>query len=199
MTAINEIIPRLSESPPRIPAWLHVDKNTIKPVLQVLTYWSTDRSKTTAGVISSHNYTNPFERLLSMPKASFGALGDPIQYQCEAAGRSLDTLAGGGLRAMASTLGMVGASDAKVKEVIKSKREPLIETMVRMNLDGNLQWGLENEAEWYKIVKVFVPPAALWHLHPGFDYFRQMIDTKASTSKLKIVSVIFNLWQHLFE
>jgi hypothetical protein len=59
--------------------------------------------------------------------------------------------------------------------------------MLNAKLDKNLEWGLENEAAWYKIVKVFMRPAKLRHLHPGFDYFLQISGGDASESQLKQV------------
>ncbi|RDB17580.1 hypothetical protein Hypma_001021 [Hypsizygus marmoreus] len=188
MTAINEIKTRLVEPAPRLPHWLHVDTNSIGPILQALTFWSTDKSRTTAGMLSSHSSLSPFDHLSSMTSEMLGRYGDPLKSQRDAAHRSLDTLNDKELRAMASSFEIPGASAESVREVIRKNKEALVEKMVKTKLDKNYQWGLENEAAWYKTVKVFLPPSNMWHLHPGFEYIREISDATASDQKLMALS-----------
>lgn len=50
--------------------------------------------------------------------------------------------------------------------------------------DQSPQWRLENEAVWYKMLKVYVPPSVLWSRHPGFECFRQVTEDAVSHKKL---------------
>lgn len=88
---------------------------------------------------------------------------NPLQGEREAAGRSLDRLSDGEFR------GIAGSSVAEVKAFVKLNRG-----MIMMQYDKNPQRGLQHEAEWYKSVKVFMPPVKLWYKRPGFETFRQV-------------------------
>lgn len=189
MWVIKDLIDRLSESPPRLPSWLHVDVNSIKPVLRAFQYWLTDKSKTTAGFLKNHKHMNDADRLEHMQSMNFGGLVNPLQGEREAAGRSLDRLSDRELRGMAASFGMAGSSAAEVKAFVKLNREKIITKMIMAQYDKNPQWGLEHEAEWYKGVKVFMPPVKLWHKHPGFETFRQISNLKVSQGQLNTVSL----------
>lgn len=191
MGVIRDLISRLSESSPRLPNWLHVDKNSINAVLRALNFWSSAKSVSTTKFLSNFSHYNPTERLDSLGRLnleSFGPSFDPLQSHREDATRALDNLSDEELLSMGSSFEMPNASPAEVREMIELNKELMIKLMVTTKLDKNSEWGLENEAAWYKIVKVFVPPARLWHLHPGFDYFLQISGGDASESQLKRVA-----------
>jgi hypothetical protein len=191
MGVIRDLVGRLSEMPPRLPSWLHVDKDSVNAVLPALNFWSTDKSRSTTDFLSTFAHYNPSEHLSSAGRLnleSFGPSYDPLQSHREEAARTLDNLTDEELLGMASSFEMPNASTVEVREMIELNKESLVDGMVMRGFDNNLKWGLENEEAWYKVVKVFVPPAKLRHLHPGFDYFLQISDGEASESHLKKVS-----------
>jgi hypothetical protein len=121
MGVIRDLISRLSESPPRLPSWLHVDKNSIKAVLRALNIWSSAKSISTTKFLSSFSSYNPTERLDSLGRLnleSFGPSFDPLQSHRENATRALDNLSDEELLNMGSTFEMPNPSPAEVREMI---------------------------------------------------------------------------------
>lgn len=118
---------------------------------------------------------------------SFGPSFDPLQSHREDATQALDNLTDAELVGMASTFAMPNASAAEVREMIELNKELMVKLMVTTKLDKNVEWGLENESAWYKVVKAFMPPPKMRHLHPGFDYFLQISGDNGSEKQLKHV------------
>ncbi|KAG6861134.1 hypothetical protein C0995_003586 [Termitomyces sp. Mi166 len=81
-------------------------------------------------------------------------------------------------------LGMDYAPLPKIKQV-KKDRKKFIDAIGMAEIDKNTPWDLENEAAWYKFVKVFVSCSKIRNLHPGFDVFRQIKDEQVPEQKLK--------------
>lgn len=78
---INNLLDRLSESPPRLPAWLHVDTSSVKPILKALDYWANERTKITSKVIANLTYMDPddmFRGMANMTRMNLEGLGDAI-------------------------------------------------------------------------------------------------------------------------
>jgi hypothetical protein len=157
MAVIKDLINRLSESPPRLPSWLHVDVNSIKSVLRALHYWSTDTSKNAAGFLKSHTHMNAADYMKQMQMMNLGNIPNPLQPDREAAGRSLDNLSERELRGFADRFDMASAGSVEIRAFLKLNREKIITTMAMAQYDKSPEWGLEHESEWYKAVKVFMP------------------------------------------
>ncbi len=58
MAVVKDLTHELSKSPPALPAWLHVEVNTVPAVLCALDYW-TRAQKTTRKMLANHTYMTP--------------------------------------------------------------------------------------------------------------------------------------------
>jgi hypothetical protein len=65
---INDLLDRLSESPPRLPAWMHVDATSVKPIAKALDYWANEKTKKTSKVLENLTYMDPDEMFMSMAR-----------------------------------------------------------------------------------------------------------------------------------
>lgn len=75
---INDLLDRLSESPPRLPAWLHVNTSSIKPVMKSLDFWANARDKKTEKVLEHLTHMDPDEMFRAMgriPQMNLEGLG----------------------------------------------------------------------------------------------------------------------------
>jgi hypothetical protein len=78
---IHDLLDRLSESPPRLPAWLHVDASSVKPIVKALDYWANEKTKITSKVTAHLTYMDPdemFRAMANIPRMNLEGLGDPV-------------------------------------------------------------------------------------------------------------------------
>jgi hypothetical protein len=78
---INDLLDRLSESPPRLPSWLHVDASSVKPIVKALDYWANEKTRITSKVTEHLTYMDPnemFRAMASIPRMNLQGLGDPV-------------------------------------------------------------------------------------------------------------------------
>jgi hypothetical protein len=78
LRVINDLLDRLSESPPRLPAWLHIDAGSVKTVAKSLDYWANDKTRVTSKVTENLTYMNPdemFRAMASIPQMNLEGFG----------------------------------------------------------------------------------------------------------------------------
>jgi hypothetical protein len=78
---ISDLLDRLSESPPRLPAWLHVNVSSVKPIVKALDYWANEKTKVTSKVTANLTYMDPdemFRAMANIPRMNLEGLGDPV-------------------------------------------------------------------------------------------------------------------------
>jgi len=78
---INDLLDRLSESPLRLPSWLHVDASSVNPIVKALDYWASEKSKITSKVTANLTYMDPdemFRAMAHIPRMNLQGLGDPV-------------------------------------------------------------------------------------------------------------------------
>ena len=80
---INDLLDRLSVSPPRLPVWLHVDASTVKPIVKELDYWANEKTKITSKVTANLTYMDPdemFKAMANIPRMNLEGLGAPMSH-----------------------------------------------------------------------------------------------------------------------
>ncbi|OJT04050.1 hypothetical protein TRAPUB_5286 [Trametes pubescens] len=74
MAVVKDLTRELSKSPPALPAWLHVEVNTVPAMLRALDYW-TRAQKTMRKMLANHTYMTP-EAQWNQRSQVLGSRGD---------------------------------------------------------------------------------------------------------------------------
>ncbi|EIW52006.1 uncharacterized protein TRAVEDRAFT_53988 [Trametes versicolor FP-101664 SS1] len=202
MTVVKDLTRELSKSPPALPAWLHVEVNTIPVVLLALDYW-TRAQKTTRKMLANHTYMTP-EAQWSQRAQALGSGGDGGDFRTQLRDSFTEQRC-----AIEATLR--GLSDAQLLQMqwlpqgmtaregrafVNSNMEMLVNMMQQMVSTGKVP---TNEQDWYKLTKVFLPPAELRGRHPSFQKawstMTQGADDVERSLARKINSHIENEWR----
>lgn len=193
---MEDLIFRLSESPPDLPKWLHVTTNSTAPIIKVLSMWldvrRDPRPKNTAYIMRTFEYkSEPMERavervdeLAGIHKDSEFTKGWNTRRRGRVAiERYIDTCGAEDLAMM----GVVGpnASPAEVEKARKDNREVLVRTLAKLQdqLDEDKK---PLEDAWLKKMKVFLPPRKLWSRHPEFA---ELVEHLASGGQMDSVKI----------
>ncbi|EIW51999.1 uncharacterized protein TRAVEDRAFT_136302 [Trametes versicolor FP-101664 SS1] len=163
MSVVRDLTHELSKSPPALPAWLHVDANTVPEVLHALQYWTTAQ-KTTRKTLAHHTYQEPETHSGGDGGDFRRQLRDSLmeeRRQIEAMLRGLSDTRLLSLKWMPE-----GTSVSEGRAFVESNMEMLVNRMQQMCSTGKVP---THEQEWYKLTKTFVPPAELRGRHPGFE------------------------------
>lgn len=172
MSVVRDLTHELSKSPPALPAWLHVDANTVPEVLHALQYWTTAQ-KTTRKTLAHHTYQEPETQWSRRAQAlSSGGDGGDFRRQLRDSlmeeRRQIEAM----LRGLSDTRLLSlkwmpeGTSVSEGRAFVESNMEMLVNRMQQMCSTGKVP---THEQEWYKLTKTFVPPAELRGRHPGFE------------------------------
>ncbi|KDR73934.1 hypothetical protein GALMADRAFT_250621 [Galerina marginata CBS 339.88] len=187
----------LLASPPDLPSWLHVDKNSIKPIIRALDFWMTEKTVTASRLLNSMTHRSGTENLKLLLRSNHPGVSESLRSQRVDARRALKTLSDEFLASIARSLRWPNSSSASPKvlrKMLEQNKEDVVDYLVLAQFDKNMELGLSLEAEWYAEVDAFVPPAGLLDRHPGFDAFLMSMeadngpskDTKEKMKKLKV-------------
>lgn len=160
MDTVKDLKVRLLQTPPRLPSWMHVDISSISPILRALDHWIFVKFSTTR-FISDLKHETSSDKLQKVIPSMY------LEEHANAA-QALDKLGDRELRLLVGN-NDPGASAAKIRELVKTKKQALAAKMVSRKFDNNAEWGLEQESSWFKTTKVYVPPTGLIDRHPGFE------------------------------
>ncbi|KAL6301519.1 hypothetical protein BKA93DRAFT_796987 [Sparassis latifolia] len=168
---IQNLLRRLSEEPPRLPFWIHVDPASIPRLLEALRFWSTvHEGLQTKRVLRTHTPESPDSPLIQEYQPNFGEV-----FSSE---RQL----------LVENLRRLDPSQLEEHDVFHPgpNATPLQKWIFEARLDSCARTVLEEEPpmalerRWYAGTKVFLPPPELWSRHPGFEYFRSMRTSRTS-------------------
>ncbi|KAH9848533.1 hypothetical protein C2E23DRAFT_785783 [Lenzites betulinus] len=171
MSVVQDLLERLTKSPPALPEWLHVETKTVPEVLRALKYW-TRAVKSTRKMLANHTYRNPRAQW-SANAQMLGNTGATGAFQRQLTDRFMDqrskieqTLRGLSDAQLLQLSWMPpGISVRAAREFLEENMERLVDMMQQMATTGKVP---TNEQEWYALTKVFFPPAELRVRHPGF-------------------------------
>ncbi|KII91875.1 hypothetical protein PLICRDRAFT_157310 [Plicaturopsis crispa FD-325 SS-3] len=160
----------------RLPAWIHVDSESIPALLVIIDKWVSAR-KSTQLTLMHH--------IVETAGSSMDILDNPAispEYrermksnrdrQRQQISEYIDTLDDAQMRAMG--LIQPGETLAQGRNLLNSRREAVIDVMLKAHLDGNVTAKMDSEQKWYETTKAFLPPSELWSRHPGFDKYLRM-------------------------
>ncbi|KAI0649800.1 hypothetical protein C8Q79DRAFT_923284 [Trametes meyenii] len=172
MQVVKDLTTRLSSSPHSIPDFLHVEANSIPPVLDALDYWRRTQ-KSTRTMLGCHQYSNPHERWAARDMAIRGG-GDRSGLRSELRDRFSEQRSQ--IETMFRTLPenqllqlpwmppeIRTGRDAR--KFVDSNMDMLVNMIQQMSTTGRVP---THEQAFYEHVKVFFPPPELWGRHPGF-------------------------------
>lgn len=164
MSVVQDLLERLTKSPPALPEWLHVETKTVPEVLRALGYW-TRAVKSTRKMLANHTYRNPRAQW-SANAQMLGNTGATGAFQRQLNDRFMDqrskieqTLRGLSDAQLLQLSWMPpGISVRAAREFLEENMERLVDMMQQMATTGKVP---TNEQEWYALTKVFFPPAAI--------------------------------------
>ncbi|KAI0672184.1 hypothetical protein C8Q78DRAFT_971990 [Trametes maxima] len=172
MQVVDDLTTRLSSSPPSIPDFLHVEANSICPVLDALDYWRRTQ-KPTRTMLECHQYSDPHEQWAARDMAIRGG-GERSGLQSELRDRFTEQRSQ--IETMFRTLPenqllqlpwmppeIRTGRDAR--KFVDSNMDMLVNMIQQMSTTGRVP---THEQAFYEGVKVFFPPPELWGRHPGF-------------------------------
>ncbi|KAF8876861.1 hypothetical protein BD779DRAFT_1677610 [Infundibulicybe gibba] len=180
LSVMKDLVTRLAGTPPRLPAWIHVNAEAIDRVTEILRFWvdlpSCGESKTSDVLVAHELKTTDdhFEEALKNPSVS-STFRDTIRHNLDQARKNiLDMIASGTPEQLAMTnlTPPPRSASAAVKREYEEHKKLLVDTMVEQSLSNIGDMGIEKL--WYQITKVFMPPRALWSRHPRFESYQQM-------------------------
>ncbi|KDQ56564.1 hypothetical protein JAAARDRAFT_179150 [Jaapia argillacea MUCL 33604] len=166
---INTLLSLLSQPHPQLPSWIHVDLDSVGPILSVLDYWKDlVNRKTVKKTLENHSppiNADPMSMINRTP-------GISMDYRANIAAL-LDNMTDSDIR----QLGLVPAHRpiSEARKMLSQNREKMIDMMLKESIGGTPQGGFEQE--WYTLTKCFLPPPEFWTRHPGFDLYRRMKTT----------------------
>ncbi|RDB21926.1 hypothetical protein Hypma_010914 [Hypsizygus marmoreus] len=169
---MKEMKTRLSEDPPDLPSWIHVNPDAINPIIGVLNYWATvDNNFTTSVMLDFHEIEGSADvmDLLNNPNISPSyrkTIQDSLARKREMAGTALDNYSPEELRDV-GLAPLPPRPSKREKETYVKRREEVIDMMLKMMMGG--AGTMSHEKDWYQKTKVFLPPRCLWSRHPGFS------------------------------
>ncbi|KAF8958545.1 hypothetical protein BDZ97DRAFT_1906448 [Flammula alnicola] len=172
---------RLLEQPPRLPSWIHVDKNSIKPIIQALDFWRNDQKITASNVLKGLKYASAADNIRGLIESDYPGVRESMQGHREDAERVLAHISDSELVKLAHNMGWPKGQHIKdLRKMLTSKKEEVVNMMMLSKFDKNITLGLTPEAEWYRRVLAFVPPSELLDRHPGFEYFKESLGVDAT-------------------
>ncbi|OBZ76423.1 hypothetical protein A0H81_03125 [Grifola frondosa] len=175
---IRDLHARLSETPVRLPAWLHVVSDSIPVLLETIDYWALRINKPTWRTLQEHSNMSHREQrrsseasvLPGMAPGFANMIAGREDAQRASISKTLTSLSDSQLREMQFV--PPGTSMKDAREFIKDNHDMLVDFMLERMRDGD---NASLEEEWYDEIKVFLPPPELRKRHPGFeDAFKRM-------------------------
>ncbi|KII90183.1 hypothetical protein PLICRDRAFT_40377 [Plicaturopsis crispa FD-325 SS-3] len=195
---INDILDRLYERPPRMPAWLHVDQASIKPITRILEFWSTFRAKNT-DIFRVHNYVNRARVHFDAsngPRMKKEGMVDQGLVRERQMSDMLDKLEGEQLRMVGERFGAKkGATLPDIRKLIQEKKKEIVADALGTEDDQNIPFGLTGEAAFYESAKVFLPPDEFWSRHPGIEIAKKLADKPTHSGLKKIAKDVEETWK----
>ncbi|KAI0357702.1 hypothetical protein OH77DRAFT_1421794 [Trametes cingulata] len=172
MGVVQDLTERLSQSPPALPPWLHVDAETIPAVQAALAFWRSAQ-KPARKMLARHTYVNPEDRWGAHAMAFEGASGNgemqrELRDRFNSQRSSIETM----LRSLTDDQVRLlpfmppGITTREARAFIEANMDDLVNMMHETTATGRVR---TNEHEWYKVTKTFLPPAELRRRHPGFQ------------------------------
>lgn len=165
-TLLADLRHRLSQSPPCLPEWLHVDSNAVQEISRTLVSWLTIPVGPVKKLLDAHIYINPersgFDSLPSgrVPPAIVSMMKQEMDERRQQFAKALDSYSPNDLRMMGLVSPDTSAKEAK--RLIQANRDELVERMMQNYLEG------PPEEKWYKKMKIFLPPPELRPRHTKF-------------------------------
>ncbi|KAJ3551566.1 hypothetical protein NM688_g4626 [Phlebia brevispora] len=194
---IEDLVFRLSESPPDLPGWLHVTTDSVEPIIKVLSMWLDTRmdpkSKNTAYILEkesrfSPNIVEETEKLTDM------LIGDQDTERVRLRKAQQDKLAAieqfvNNLDA--ETLGKMGmaprnASPQDVKRLLEENRQRFINEIAAAEGLRAPEGPPPMEDMWYKKMNVYLPPRKFWARHPGFPELMDQLENEGKMHAVRL-------------
>ncbi|KAI0357701.1 hypothetical protein OH77DRAFT_1475432 [Trametes cingulata] len=172
LTIMKDLSKRLSQTPPALPSWLHLDSGTIPSILRALSYCLTTR-KSTRRMLAIQEYTSPEdhwrERGAALQQASGngdmqGELRDGFLEQRRMFAAMFRDLPGDKLVQLPWL--PPGMSVSAARAYVDAHMDDLVSKMQQLTTTGRVR---TYEQEWFKCTMVFLPPRELRDRHPGFE------------------------------
>ncbi|OSD01022.1 hypothetical protein PYCCODRAFT_1478791 [Trametes coccinea BRFM310] len=196
MNTAKSLCEKLTEHPPALPPWLHVEAKSIPAILRALDYWI-NTEKSTSRVLAregDYNLDEELEAFTASGGAGFRSevktLYDDQRKQIEKMFRELpdDKL-------LELPWMPHGVTVSQARTIIESNMDELVRSMQQLHATGKVP---THERAWYKVAKVFLPPAELRSRHPGFDTVWEKLvaggDFSPSEAR-KIATHVTNQWK----
>ncbi|TFK27293.1 hypothetical protein FA15DRAFT_220295 [Coprinopsis marcescibilis] len=169
ISAVKDLKERLTQSPPRLPSFIHVDRNSIPAIMRALNHWLKEPMSTTRFV----SYMDHIPRAEGMANIRIPGFPDPIEFQTRQATQRFKSLSVAEMKKYAAKLGATNIETAQqAKRFVEQNKDAVIKRMVDCFFDKNIDLDLVDESNWFKATKIHVPPRALWDRHSGMDLFK---------------------------
>lgn len=167
---------RLSDKPPRMPSWLHVQTNSVSRIIAALDYWI-NLNKSVSRALEMHEFSNPIDYTDALMSASSGIIngihcdiiGGRKENQHAVFSAILKTMPDREL--MNAPFVPQGMNVTEARRFVDERHDDIVNSMVR-SFDKVVINCLEQK--WYKETKVFLPPPELMERHPNFDAYTQL-------------------------
>ncbi|TFK84369.1 hypothetical protein K466DRAFT_527474 [Polyporus arcularius HHB13444] len=168
---IRDLRGRLSAAPPDLPPWLHVVSDSIPEVLQTLDFWI-QTTKSTKRMLAHHETASEMDSPESAAMSRLPGTNPEFRKKVESnIASDREALRQQLLNATDEELGKggflnEGQDPQYVREYIRDHIDEFVDTIYKSYRGGKVPLFEEN---WYRLFKVFLPPAELRKRHFGFD------------------------------
>ncbi|KAI0366567.1 hypothetical protein BV20DRAFT_1002228 [Pilatotrama ljubarskyi] len=202
MAVIQDIGERLSQSPPTLPPWLHVDADTIPAVIPALAFWRTVQ-KSTRRMLAHNAHFNPDNSWSSQAMAFAEGASGESEIQRELRDRfkeqrsSIERMFRGLTDDQVRQLPFMpsGITTREARAFLDANMDDLVNMMHETSVTGRVRM---DEQEWYKVTKTFLPPTELRRRHPGFQEAWSKLskgDDISRNAAAKLRSQVENEWK----
>ncbi|TFK84367.1 hypothetical protein K466DRAFT_625040 [Polyporus arcularius HHB13444] len=197
---LRDLRRRLALPNPDLPFRVHVAPDTVPAILAVLDLW-VNSSKSTKKMLDTHQNMDNLDGA-GIPRDTFLSSASPEFRKALEAGRAAKrqgikedwlNMSDAALLEFGKVGGLATVSEARNK--VLEDIESIVDQVEKLSLGGNTH---TYEANWYNILKVFLPPPELRGRHPEFSVaWDQVQDNGRITQsvKRKALDHIHNDWK----
>ncbi|TFY72532.1 hypothetical protein EVG20_g469 [Dentipellis fragilis] len=162
----------LSNDPPRLPSYIHVDAATIPVILNSLEYLDNfPPSLTAKGILKYHGSPDAGAGMQDPMLSGLigGLFEDRKKTRRAQASKMLDSMSPDQLKA--TGLSVPGVPASQLKKYMTDNREKMLDLLMEADDDKAAKGSTPEEKEkaWYKDTNSFALPALLRQRHPGYE------------------------------
>ncbi|KAG2005845.1 hypothetical protein CC2G_002213 [Coprinopsis cinerea AmutBmut pab1-1] len=184
LACVEDLKIRLTQTPPKLPGYIHLSLDSIPPILKALDYWLkvyVPPAKFCANI----THVTGAEKISQLANVGMPGLPNPYLIRRQDVLERIGNLQPSEMMPMAAKLGHPDVkNETEARKVIVENLDELVEILTMEEFDKNFPLGLSEESKWYKETKAFVPPRAFWSRHSGLEHFGQKSLTRAKLKEI---------------